>query len=174
MCAGLCPTYWTTFGNAEKNRNSSFPMHEWDHPPFLEFLTPHPPAPQGPMDSRGGGVTSADIVPIQIKFGVDASTHCWDIAQKLPICSHSNENFISSFFRPPGAANPQKGRRHIRNQSTAACKLWRESARGLSRNRWRTKNTYSKTNTSPFALTSELRVIKSSNFAMQIRASTTK
>ena len=27
--------------------------------------------------------------------------------QKLPIDSHSNENFICLFFRPPGAANPQ-------------------------------------------------------------------
>ena len=55
--------------------------------------------------------------------------------QKFPIDSHSNENFICPFFRPPGAVNPQKGRRHIRNQSTPACELWRESARGLSRNR---------------------------------------
>ena len=54
--------------------------------------------------------------------------------QKFPIDSHSNENFISPFFPPPGAANPQKGR-HIRNQSTPACKLCRDSARGLSRNR---------------------------------------
>ena len=26
--AGLCPTYWTTFGIAEKNRNGSCPQHE--------------------------------------------------------------------------------------------------------------------------------------------------
>jgi len=82
--------------------------------------------------------------------------------QKFPIDSYSNENFISLFFRPPpsGAANPQKGRRHIRNQSMPACKIWRESARGLSRNRWQKneQKTYSKTNTSPFALTSEWRV----------------
>ena len=50
---------------------------------------------------------------------------------KIPIDSYSNDNFISPFFRPPGAANPQEGRRHMRNQSTPACKLWRESARGL-------------------------------------------
>ena len=50
--------------------------------------------------------------------------------QKFPIDSHSNENFICPFFRPPGAANPQKGRRHIRNQNTPACELWRESAAG--------------------------------------------
>ena len=72
--------------------------------------------------------------------------------QKFSIDSHSNESFICLFFRPPGAANPQKERRHIRNQGTPACKIWRESARGLSRNRWPNKQTYSKTNTSPFAL----------------------
>ena len=49
-----------------------------------------------------------------------------------------NENFISPFFRPPGATNPQKERRHIRNQSrpTPACKIWLELARRLSRNSW--------------------------------------
>ena len=62
-----------------------------------------------------------------------------------------------------GGANPQKRRRHIRNQSKPTCKLWNASARGLSRNRWpnkktEEKQTYSKTNTSPFALTSEWRV----------------
>ena len=33
--------------------------------------------------------------------------------QKFPIDSHSNENFICPFFRPPGAANHQKRRRHV-------------------------------------------------------------
>jgi len=46
---------------------------------------------------------------------------------------HSHSTFPSPPL--PGAANPQKGRRHIRKQSTPACKIWRESARGLSRNR---------------------------------------
>jgi len=74
--------------------------------------------------------------------------------QKFPIDSHSNENFIFPFFHPPGAANPQKRRKHIRNQSTHACKIWRELARGLLRNRWQKneQNSKSKTNTSPFAL----------------------
>ena len=128
-----------------ENRNGSCTLNEWDHPSFLEFLTPLLPALQGPMDRTGGGGTSADIFPIQI-FGVDPCTRCWDIAQKPPKCKnspidfHSNENFISPFFPPAGAANPQKGRRHIRkNQSTPACKLWRESALGLSRNRWPNK-----------------------------------
>ena len=70
MCAGLCPTYWTAFGGAEKNESGSCPMHDWDHPPFFEFLTPTPPAPRDPMDPTGGGGTSADIVPTQIIFGV--------------------------------------------------------------------------------------------------------
>jgi len=59
--------------------------------------------------------------------------------QKFPIDSHSNENFICLFFRPPGAANPQKGRRHVPTQAMPACKIWRESARGLLRNRWPNK-----------------------------------
>jgi len=42
--------------------------------------------------------------------------------QKFPIDSYSNENFISPFFTPLGAANPQKGRRRIWNQSTPTCK----------------------------------------------------
>jgi len=62
--------------------------------------------------------------------------------QKFPIDSYSNEKFIYPFFRPPGAANPPKGRRHIRNQSTPACKIWLESTRGLSRNRWQQELSY--------------------------------
>jgi len=143
MCAGLCPTYWTTFGIAERNRNGSCPMRTNETTPnFFQFLTPPPPTPQGPMDPTGGGGTSADIVHTQIIFGVDPCTRRWDIAQKLPkfpIDSHSNENYIFLFFRPPGAANPQKGRRHVSTQATPACKIWRESARGLPRNRWPNK-----------------------------------
>jgi len=37
------------------------------------LATPPPPGADGP---RGGGGTSADIVPTQIKFGVDPSTRC--------------------------------------------------------------------------------------------------
>ena len=44
--------------------NGSYPMHEWDHPPFFEFLTP----------SRGRGErgTSADNVHTCMKYGVHA------------------------------------------------------------------------------------------------------
>ena len=45
-------------------------------PQFFEFLTPSPPAPQGPMGTTGGGGTPADIVPTQIIFGVDPCKRC--------------------------------------------------------------------------------------------------
>ena len=89
------------------------------------------------MDPRAGGGTSADIVPTHIKVGVDPSTRCWDIAQKPPKCKNSPLTPIVTkiSFPPFFPPNPQKGRRHIRNQSIPACKIWRESACGLSRNR---------------------------------------
>jgi len=78
--------------------------------------------------------------------------------QKFPIDSHINENFISPFFRPLGAANPQKGRRHIRNQSTPACthanfRVNRPAGcrEIVDRTKNKQKKTYSKTNTSPMA-----------------------
>ena len=114
MCVGLCPTYWTTFGNAEKNRNGSCPQHEWDHHACFEFLTPLP-RPQRSMDPRGGGGTSADIVPKQIKFGVDPSTRCWDIAQKPPKCKNSPLTpIVTKISFPPlfpsaGSRWPPKG-----------------------------------------------------------------
>ena len=91
MCAGLCPTYWTTFGIAQRNRNGSCPVlcTNENTPQFFEFLTPPPPAPQGPMGTTGGGGTSADIVRTQIIFGVDPCKRCWDIAQKPPKCKNS-------------------------------------------------------------------------------------
>jgi len=157
---------WTTFGIAEKNRNGSCPMYEWDHPPFFEFLTPPPPTPKGRWAPQGRGhvgrhypyINNIWCGSVQALLRYHSKTAKM---QKFPIDSHSNKNFISPFFRPPGAANPQKGRRHIRNQSTPACKIWRELAHGLSRNRWQKneQNSKSKTNTSPFALTSEWRVI---------------
>ena len=146
MCAGLCPTYRTTFGIAEKNRNGSCPQHEWDHPHFFEFLTPPPPAPRGRWIPQGEGHVGRHCPYIN-------NIWCGSVhallryrsktakMQKFPIDSHSNENFICLFFRPPGAANPQKGRRHVPTQATPACKIWRWSARGLLRNRWPNKQT---------------------------------
>ena len=126
MCAGLCRTYWTTFGIPERNRNGSCPMHEWDHPPpnFFEFLTPPPPAPPGADGHHRGRGHVGRHCPytnniwcgsVQALMRYRSKTAKM---QKFPIYSHSNENFICPFFRPPEAANPQKGRRDIWNQST--------------------------------------------------------
>jgi len=167
MCAGLCPAYWTTFGNAEKNRNSSCPQHEWDHPSnFWVFNSPSH-APQGAMNPRGGGSRSADIVPTQIKFGVDPSTPCWDIAQKPPKCKNSPltptvTKISFPPFPPAGGRQPQKGK------NTSGTRVRLHAKFGLNRpvgcreivdKKQAYKKTYSKTNTSPFALTSEWRVI---------------
>ena len=153
MCTCLCPTYWTTFSNAEKNRNSSCPMHECDPPIFWVFNSP----PQRAMDPRGGRTTSADIVSIQIKFGVDPCTRCWDIAQKPPKCKNSPLTpIVTKISFPPFSARwgrqPPKGGEdtsHIQNQSTPACELWRESGprvveKSLTEQKKQNK-TYSKT-----------------------------
>jgi len=58
-------------------------------PQFFEFLTPPPPAPQGPMGTTARGGVLADIVPTQIIFGVDPCKRCWDIAQQPPKCKNS-------------------------------------------------------------------------------------
>jgi len=51
------PYILTTFGNAEKNRNGSCPMHELDHPPnFWVFNSPpQPPGADGHQRGRGHG-----------------------------------------------------------------------------------------------------------------------
>jgi len=110
-------------------------------PEFFEFLTLPPPVPRGRWTPQGRGHVGRHC-PYTNKIWC-GSVHALlryrsksTKMQKFPIDSHSNHNFIAPFFRPPGDANPQKRRRHIRNQSTPACELWRESARGLSRNRW--------------------------------------
>ena len=124
MCAGLCHTYWTTFATLRKIEMVAVLCTNETTPIFWVFNSPPPPS-RGRWTPypRGGGGTLADIVPTQIKFGVDASTRCWDISlknrqnAKIPHrLLYSNENFISPFFCPPEAANPQKGRRHIRNR----------------------------------------------------------
>jgi len=83
--------------------------------------------------------------------------------QKFPIDSHSNQNFIFPFFRT-GAANHQRG------EGTSGTRVRPHGKFGVNRpagcreivDKKRTKNkqTYSKTNTSPFALTSEWRVTR--------------
>jgi len=78
-------------------------------PIFWVFNSP-PPALQGPMNPRGGRGTSADIVPTQIKFGVDPIW--WDIAQKPPKCKNSPLISILtkiSFPPPRGPLTPKRG-----------------------------------------------------------------
>ena len=82
-------------------------------PNYFEFLT-FPPPPQGPIDPRGGRGMSADIVPIQIKFGENASTRCWDMAQKPPKCKNSpltpivTKILFPPFFAPRGPLTPTR------------------------------------------------------------------
>jgi len=93
-------------------------------PHFLEFLTPlsRPPGADGPHRGRGH---VGRHCPYTNKIWCGSVHTLLRYRSKPPKCidSHSNDNFIAPFFGPPGAANPQKGRRHIRNQSTSACKL---------------------------------------------------
>ena len=142
-CAQVCAIHIRLhLVSLRKNRNGSCPMHEWDHPQFFEFLTPPPLTPPGADGHhRGRGhigrhwpyMNNIWCGSVQALLRYRSKTAKM---QKFPIDSHSNKNFISPFFRPPGATNPQKGRRHIWKQSTPACTIWRELARGLSRNRW--------------------------------------
>ena len=116
-------------------------------PQFFDFLTsppPHPPGADGHHRGRGHVGRHCPYTNNIWCGSVQALLRCRSKTakmQKFPIDSHSNEKFICPLFRPPGAANHQKGRRHIRNHSTPVCELWRESARGLSRNRWPNKHT---------------------------------
>ena len=145
MCAVLCPTYWTTLASLRKIEmvavlctNETTPQFFW------VFNSPSPCPPEADGHHRGRGHVGRHCpytnniwcgsVHALLRYRSKPAK-----MQKFPIDSHSNENFICLFFRPPGVANPQKGRRHIRNQSTPACELWHESARGLSRNRWPNK-----------------------------------
>ena len=97
--------------------------------PFFEILTPPSPTPRGQWTPQWGKGHVGRHCPYTYTIW-RGSVHvllryCSKTAkmQKFPIDSYSNENFICLFFRPPGAPNSQKGRRHIRNQSTSACKL---------------------------------------------------
>jgi len=104
-------------------------------PHFFEFLTPLPPPPGADEHHRGKGHVGRHCPytnniwcgSVQALLRYRSKTAKM---QKFPIDSHSNENFISPFFRSPGAANYQKGRRHVPNQSTPACKIWRELPAG--------------------------------------------
>ena len=98
-------------------------------PQFFEFLTPPPPGADGPHRGRGHVDRHCPYINNIWCGSVHALLRYRSKTakmQKFLIDSHYNENFISPFFRQPGAANPQKGNRHIRNQSTPECKIWLE------------------------------------------------
>ena len=82
--------------------------------------------------------------------------------QKFPIDSYSNENFISPFSARRGPPTPKRG------EDTFGTRVRPHAKFGLNRpagcrkivdKKANKQKTYSKTNTSPFALTSEWRVI---------------
>jgi len=80
-------------------------------PHFFEFLTSPSTCPQGPMDPRWGRGTSADIVHTHIKFGVEPSTICRDIAEKPPKCKNSPvTRIVTKISFPPFSAPPPGGR----------------------------------------------------------------
>jgi len=114
MYACLCHTYWTTFGNAEKNRNGSYPMHEWDHPPFFLFLTPIPSAPRGRWTTEGEGHIGRHC-PYTNKIwcrSVHALLRYRSKTAKMQtffIDSYSNENFISPFSVRRAPLTPKRG-----------------------------------------------------------------
>ena len=154
---------------ASRGKNGSCPMHEWDHPPiFWDFNSP-PSAPRGRWTPQGGMATSADIVPTQIKFGVDPSTRCWDIAQKPPKCQNSPLTPIVTKISFPPFSVRRRPLTPKRGEDTSGTRVRPHANFGVNRpadcreivhrtKKQTNKKTYSKTNTSPFALTSEWRV----------------
>ena len=142
MCAGLCPTYWTgpRLASLRKIEMVAVLCTNETTPNFFEFLTPLPLPPGADGHHRGSGHVGRHCLYAN-------NTWCGSVQallryrsktakmQKFPIDSHSNENFICPFFRPPGAAKHQKGSRHVSTKATPACKIWRESACRLLRNR---------------------------------------
>jgi len=107
--------------------------------PIFEFLTPppRPPGADGPQSEKGHvgrhcpytNNIWCGCVHALLRYRSKTTK-----MQKFPIDFHSNENFISPCSARRGALTPKRGE-DIRNQSTPACKLESESARGLSRNR---------------------------------------
>ena len=129
-------------------------------PNFFEFLTPPPPTPQGPMGTTGGRGTSADIVPTQVIFGVDPCKRCLDIAQKPQKCKNSpltpivTKISFAPFSARRGPPTPKRG------EDTSRPRLRPHAKYGVNRpagcreivDEQTNKQTYSKTNTSPFAI----------------------
>jgi len=124
------------------------------------------PALKGPMDPRGGGGTSADIVPAHIKFGVDLSTRYWDIAQKPPKCKNSPLTPIVTkisfppFPAPRGPLTPQKGEDTFGTRIRPHAKLDLNRPAGYREIVDRTNKKHTVKLYLAFRSTNELRVIK--------------
>jgi len=146
---------------AVRSTNETTP-HFWD----FNSPSPRPPGADGPQRGRG---TSADIVRTQVKFGVDPSTRSWDIAQKPPKCKNSPLTPIVTkisfppFSAPQGPLIPKRGKTHsepdyarMQNLAWIGPRVVEKSL--TEQKKTKTKNIYSTTNISLFALTSEWRV----------------
>ena len=166
MCAGLCPTYCTTFGSAEKNRNGSCPMHEWDHSLFWVFNSPstRPPGAAGPRSGKRHVVRHCPYIHKIWCGSVHALLRYRSKTTKMqnsPLTPIVTKISLPTFSAPQGTLTPKRG------EDTSGTTVRPHAEFGVNRpagcreivDKKRTKKqTYSKTNTSPFALTSEWRV----------------
>jgi len=160
-CAQVCVVHIGLHLASEKNRNGSCPMHEWDHSPIFWVFNSLSPRPTGAdWHHRGRGhvgrhcpyINNICCGSVQALLRYRSKTA--DM-QKFPFDSHSNEKFISPFSARRGRQPPKGEKTHSELEYT-----WigpRIVEKTLTKNE---QNSKSKTNTSPFALTSEWRVIK--------------
>ena len=112
-----------------------------------------------PMNPRGGRGTSADIVPAHIKFGMDPSTRCWDIAQKPPECKHSPLTPTVTKISFPPFSVPPRGPLTPKGEKTSGTRVRPHAKFGMNQpagcreivdkknEQKQKKQTYSKTNT---------------------------
>ena len=147
-----------------ENRNGSCHMHKWDHPPFFEFLTPLHPSIRGRWTPEGRQHVGrhcpytnkiwCGCVHALLRYRSKTTK-----MQKFPIDSHSNENFISTFSVRRGPLTPKRREDTFWTRIRPHAKLGSNRPAVCREIVDRTnRKTYSKTNTSPFAPTSEWRV----------------
>jgi len=141
-------TYWTTFGSAEKNRNGIAVLCR-DHPPFYWVCNSPSTAPGADGPQRGKGHVGRHCpytyemwcgsVPALLRYRL--KTTKMQKKNKFPIVTKiSFPRFSASLGE--GALTPKREEdKDTSGTRVRPCKLWRESARGLSRNRWPNKKT---------------------------------
>ena len=155
MCTGLCPTYATALDAAEKNRNGRWLSCSRRNPQNWYYVTQflaHPVEPR---------------VPTQIIFCVDPCKRCWDTAQKPPKCTDSHLTpIVTKISFPPfsarrGPPTPKRGEDTFGTRVRQHAKFGVNLPAGCREivDKKNEQNSKSKTNTSPFALTNEWRVI---------------